>query len=355
MPSKENSSRTGATNAPMDKMKLILEAKVVRAILSSFASKRHVNKLGMPSSMDPEMEKHLASMLIQEATTLRQQADKEGVHIYLQRPQQRNRPNSRFLSATVLGVQQANRVTEVNEMWRIREKELELNGQLKRSDGTSGRHRSPDHGHQKCHSADCCSTSSRTDRKRLVNNTDDPCVSNSLVCSSGFSPEHDGALKDEELEDFLRSRAKRGRGSVGSRMDELGPYLPSVPSNEKSVSPDSRLNKEWERHIFGPDKPSWLNVPQDKDDIDLSKQRKKAAKESNRSEKRKCFISSNHGMVIVATTEKGDLQLLNQQALLFTSANGRGKEWAKHVLGTRPVSRVELDADISKVRSPSRP
>lgn len=100
----------------------------------------------------------------------------------------------------------ANRVTEVNEMWRIREKELELNGQLKGSDGTSGRHRSPDHGHQKCHSADCCSTSSRTDRKRLVNNTDDPCVLNSLVCSSGFSPEHDGALKDEELEDFLRSR-----------------------------------------------------------------------------------------------------------------------------------------------------
>ncbi|KAF3774020.1 hypothetical protein EJ110_NYTH54059 [Nymphaea thermarum] len=300
MPSKENSSRTSATNAPMDKVKLILEAKVVRAILvlhlktlsfcpSSFASKRHVNKLGMPSSMDPEMEKHLASMLIQEATTLRQQADKEGVHIYLQRPQQRNRLNSRFLSATVFGVQQgeSNRVTEVNEMWRIREKELELNGQLKGSDGTSGRHRSPDHGHQKYHSADCCSTSSRTDRKRLVNNTDDPCVLNSLVCSSGFSPEHDGALKDEELEDFLRSRAKRGRGSVGSRMDELGPYLPSVPSNEKSVSPDSRLNKEWERHIFGPDKPSWLNVPQDKDDIDLSKLRKKAAKESNRSENRK--------------------------------------------------------------------
>ncbi|XP_031479374.1 uncharacterized protein LOC116250112 isoform X2 [Nymphaea colorata] len=253
----------------------------------SSASKRHVNKLGMPSSMDPEMEKHLASMLIQEATTLRQQADKEGVHIYLQRPQQRSRPNSRFLSATVLGVQQANRVTEVNEMWRIREKELELNGQLKSSDGKSGHHRSPDHGHQKCHSADCCSTSSRTDRKRLDNNSDSPCISNSLVCSSGFSPEHDGALKEEELEDFLRSRAKRGRGSVGSRMDEPGPYLPSVRSNEKSVSPDSRLNKEWERHIFGPDKPSWLNVPQDKDDMDLSKLRKKAAKESNRSEKRK--------------------------------------------------------------------
>ncbi|KAL4279784.1 hypothetical protein GQ457_03G000270 [Hibiscus cannabinus] len=55
----------------------------------------------------------------------------EGVHVYLQQPKVRGRPNSRFLTATVRGVQQANRAVEVNEMWRVRQKELELNDRLK--------------------------------------------------------------------------------------------------------------------------------------------------------------------------------------------------------------------------------
>ena len=56
--------------------------------------------------MDLETENRLAALLMREAAELRRQADKEGVLAYLREPNKRHRPNSRFLGATVLGVQQ---------------------------------------------------------------------------------------------------------------------------------------------------------------------------------------------------------------------------------------------------------
>ncbi|KAI9081480.1 hypothetical protein K1719_036626 [Acacia pycnantha] len=76
--------------------------------------------------MDLETENRLASLLMKEAAELRRQAEKEGVLAYLRQPNKRHRPNSRFLTATVLGVQQVNRAVEVNEMWQVRQKELGL-------------------------------------------------------------------------------------------------------------------------------------------------------------------------------------------------------------------------------------
>lgn len=55
--------------------------------------------------MDLETENKIAAMLLKEAEELRRQAEKEGVQVYLQQPKSRGRPNSRFLTATVLGVQ----------------------------------------------------------------------------------------------------------------------------------------------------------------------------------------------------------------------------------------------------------
>lgn len=55
--------------------------------------------------MDLNTENHLASLLLEEARRMRAEADKEGVHAYLRAPKTRARPNSRFLTATVLGVQ----------------------------------------------------------------------------------------------------------------------------------------------------------------------------------------------------------------------------------------------------------
>lgn len=58
--------------------------------------------------MDLETENRIAAILLKEASELRRQAEQDGVHAYLQQPKVRSRPNSRFLTATVLGVQQGN-------------------------------------------------------------------------------------------------------------------------------------------------------------------------------------------------------------------------------------------------------
>ncbi|CAI0399282.1 unnamed protein product [Linum tenue] len=61
----------------------------------------------MRAVMDLETENRIAAMLLREAAELRRQAEKEDVRAYLEKPTVRARPNSRFLTATVLGVQQA--------------------------------------------------------------------------------------------------------------------------------------------------------------------------------------------------------------------------------------------------------
>ncbi|CAF2057852.1 unnamed protein product, partial [Brassica napus] len=58
--------------------------------------------------MDLETENRIASVLLREAAELRRQAEKDGARAYIEKPNVRHRPNSRFLTATVLGVQQCN-------------------------------------------------------------------------------------------------------------------------------------------------------------------------------------------------------------------------------------------------------
>ncbi|CAN6869491.1 unnamed protein product [Brassica oleracea var. botrytis] len=57
--------------------------------------------------MDLEAENRIASVLLREAAELRRQAEKDGVRAYLEKPNVRHRPNSRFLTTTVLGVKQS--------------------------------------------------------------------------------------------------------------------------------------------------------------------------------------------------------------------------------------------------------
>lgn len=69
---------------------------------------------GVGLRMDLETENRIASVLLREAAELRRQAEKDGVRAYLEKPNVRHRPNSRFLTATVLGVQQCNAFTFVS-------------------------------------------------------------------------------------------------------------------------------------------------------------------------------------------------------------------------------------------------
>ncbi|KAF0905496.1 hypothetical protein E2562_004461 [Oryza meyeriana var. granulata] len=191
--------------------------------------------------MDLETENRLASLLLEEARRLQAEADREGVHAYLRKPNVRHRPNSRFLTATVRGVQQANRVVEVNEMWRAREKELELESKMKR--------RTKDLG-------DARGEKRKSD---LRNQSSTPRIEEEgKAYNSSYSDQEDG-LGDDDIEKFLHSRVKRGRGAVGSRMDEPGPYLNAKSrSQDDGPSTDTRVEEKWERRVQGPEKPLFL-------------------------------------------------------------------------------------------------
>ncbi|XP_057428712.1 uncharacterized protein LOC130722102 [Lotus japonicus] len=279
--------------------------------------------------MDLESENRLAAMLMREAAELRRQAEKEGVLAYLSKPNVRNRPNSRFLTATVLGVQQSNRVVEVNEMWRVRQKEKELDERVR---GTSSDKSSGDRSHRDDKtsrssignstrtSASCSSkrqfemevkdtskdknSSDRSHRdSKLLGRTGrhaviDESTSASASCLNKRGHEHPPeGLKDEELEEFLHSRTKRGRGAVGPRMDETGPYLPPHTDGEPSTSPDAR---ERRRVIYGPEMPSSLKLYEsseeetDEDRRRKSKKSRSSCSDKEHSEKRKSKKKSKH-------------------------------------------------------------
>lgn len=138
----------------------------------------------------------------------------------------------------------ANRVVEVNEMWRARAKELELESKMKSKNSRSN-NRDDFRGEKPKSDLRNHSSGSRFEQE-------------GTTYSNSYSEREDG-LSDDEIERFLHSRAKRGRGAVGSRMDEPGPYLDSLSRHQDNgPSPDIRVEEKWERQVQGPEKPSFL-------------------------------------------------------------------------------------------------
>ncbi|KAH0926201.1 hypothetical protein HID58_018457 [Brassica napus] len=79
-----------------------LNSQIVAPSLASSSRSRS----GLLLLMDLETENRIASVLLREAAELRRQAEKDGVRAYIEKPNVRHRPNSRFLTATVLEFQQ---------------------------------------------------------------------------------------------------------------------------------------------------------------------------------------------------------------------------------------------------------
>ncbi|KAH9620888.1 hypothetical protein KSS87_011245 [Heliosperma pusillum] len=193
--------------------------------------------------MDLDTENRIASILLNEAAELRRRAQQEGVLAYLHKPTVRGHPNSRFLSATIRGIEQANRVVEVDEMWRARQKELEMDNRSKSKRRNEGSRSSRDIG----------SDSPRDRSKRH-----DPTCSSSKRSYDNHHFGEDSSMKYEELKEFLQSRVKRGRGTVGSRMDETGPYLPALPESDDLLCTNSNHfeNDRTQPVLLGPERPS---------------------------------------------------------------------------------------------------
>eukprot|EP00252_Welwitschia_mirabilis_P024397 TRINITY_DN7220_c0_g1_i1.p1 TRINITY_DN7220_c0_g1~~TRINITY_DN7220_c0_g1_i1.p1 ORF type:complete len:294 (-),score=62.79 TRINITY_DN7220_c0_g1_i1:160-1041(-) len=221
--------------------------------------------------MDADTEKELAELILEEAKLLRLRAEREGVQAYLEKPKARGRPNSQFLTATVRSVQQANRMVEVNEMWRLREKELELEKRMRGKRCSSKREKSPCYqAHDKIHRNDKGSqetfSESKLNRSQAMHHQKDLDVGKDHRDREGIEVEdelsyksqlddhfEDEGLQDDELQEFLQSRVKRGRGAIGSRMDETGPYPVCLEGETSYQIPlDQRLKEDWENRIVGP-------------------------------------------------------------------------------------------------------
>ncbi|KAK3011986.1 hypothetical protein RJ639_011244 [Escallonia herrerae] len=239
--------------------------------------------------MDLETENRIAAILMKEAAELRRQADKEGVHAYLRKPNVRGRPNSRFLTATVLGVQQSNRAVEVHEMWRLRQKERELDDRpKKRLRGESNNGGSL---------GDLCDSPRSTSKRHAESerNARASCSSSKRICQDRYTSEDEG-LRDEEVEEFLQTRLallcgeKRGRGAVGSRMDETGPYLPPSPgSKERQLANNPGENREelGNRVVLAPEKPLFLMSCESSEEGFLQDRQRKPKKCSKKQQSRK--------------------------------------------------------------------
>ncbi|KAH7659697.1 hypothetical protein IHE45_16G047700 [Dioscorea alata] len=169
-------------------------------------------------------------------------------------------------------------------MWRARDKELELDSRPRDISKNSSRPRSEKHhnGHvevrlQSRHEENervCASRlksrpeeNDKISASRLKSRQKENVKVSASLCSSSklayedSYPNEDG-MQDEEIEKFLHSRRKRGKGAIGSRMDEPGPYLStSLNDNERLLLPeDVREKEEWEKRIVGPEKPSFMQT-----------------------------------------------------------------------------------------------
>lgn len=75
---------------------------------------------------------------------------------------------------------------------------------------------------------------------------------------------------------YFHGRTKRGRGAVGSRMDETGSYLPSHSNVDYSERPQRRA-------VLGPEKPySLLSSDSSEDDDSSPELRKRKRKGSSK-------------------------------------------------------------------------
>uniref|UniRef100_J3MR21 Uncharacterized protein n=1 Tax=Oryza brachyantha TaxID=4533 RepID=J3MR21_ORYBR len=199
--------------------------------------------------MDLETENRLASLLLKEARKLQLEADRE-----------------------------ANRVVEINEMWRARDRELELESKTRRDN-----YRRDYRGDKRRNDSRSQSSSPRVEQESTSYN------------SSYLDQE--GTLGDDEIEMFLHSRVKRGQGAIGSRMDETGPYLnASSSSQDIGPCPNIRVEEKWELRVQGPERPLSLRSQSSADcwhrkimdgEPSISEQYKKKGKgKDNNSEKR---------------------------------------------------------------------
>ncbi|KAL0036563.1 hypothetical protein WJX79_000423 [Trebouxia sp. C0005] len=162
-------------------------------------------------------EESVARLLIRDAQQLADRAKEIGATAYAQKPWHRVRPNEQFLQVTLRNVESGNRRVEENAMWRQRRAQLT--------------------GHTKGEEAHVQQNAEFSGKRAQLN------------VDSGTH----GTEEDFGVSALLSSKPVRGRGGVGSRVEETGPYLQAEPTSAKESS-----NSPKDDRLLGPDCPDWI-------------------------------------------------------------------------------------------------
>eukprot|EP00242_Pyramimonas_sp_CCMP2087_P016277 CAMPEP_0198226036 /NCGR_PEP_ID=MMETSP1445-20131203/103573_1 /TAXON_ID=36898 /ORGANISM="Pyramimonas sp., Strain CCMP2087" /LENGTH=238 /DNA_ID=CAMNT_0043905749 /DNA_START=83 /DNA_END=795 /DNA_ORIENTATION=+ len=195
----------------------------------------------------------IVALLTRDADALKRKADVEGVTAYARRPIHRARPNTVFLSNTLKSVKIVNRLeTEAQRRRNFRANPADSHG-ASCSRGASYSHGASSSQDQharssksaiaskdlrgKMHhrvSASSDSTNSQNTSRSSTSSAGGGSTTSGISGGISSDKEFEGSLKmtaedrleEQDLASFLSGKRKRGRGTVGSRADMPGPYLP---------------------------------------------------------------------------------------------------------------------------------
>mmetsp|Transcript_24213 Transcript_24213/g.45959 ORF Transcript_24213/g.45959 Transcript_24213/m.45959 type:complete len:236 (-) Transcript_24213:361-1068(-) len=147
--------------------------------------------------------------------------------------------NSRFTRNTMVGAVQANRYREANQMWRAREQQRGLDEANLQDDTHQASMYAP-----KAADARELQMPAGTRQDHAPQACEEPLVSRRRASSSSSSgsdvEQQNGA--EWSLDSFLASKAKRGRGAVGSRAAE--PHAESAAMHGLVSDSDSERNEK---------------------------------------------------------------------------------------------------------------
>ena len=172
-------------------------------------------------------EAYLASLILQDVERRGEAVKERGVSAWAHRPKNREQVNERFLRNTLRGVSSNNRRAERSAAGRSGSPVRSQGAKRGRDthDGVADRgrgDRSGAHGKGSLEVEEGTSAGS---------SSSDASSSESERDTRPDDTEKGRGMKDDELAAFLsRPRVKRGRGAVGSRADEPGPFLPRSSS-----------------------------------------------------------------------------------------------------------------------------
>lgn len=98
-----------------------------------------------------------------------------------------------------------------------------------------------------------------------------------ILCAWCFDIDTLVKIVTEETPSFCRT--KRGRGAIGPRMDETGPYLPRHSGEEGPITSSDVSN----RRVYGPERPASLKSYESSEEEGCVKRAKRTKKSHSRS------------------------------------------------------------------------